>query len=124
MSEIDSVGINRASHLPVTKGSIKENFSQLTASEKLRLRIATVIALLRVTHQGGPGRHPGLLVIDSPAAEEVADLNLDQMLKELVSLASEIDRLQVILATTRQSAVEAAIEPAKTIFVPSGSYLW
>jgi hypothetical protein len=124
MTDVDSARINRASHLPVKKGEVQENFSDLSASEKLRLRIATVIALLRVTSVSGPGRHPGLLVIDSPAAEEVADPNLDQMLQELVSLAEEIPRLQVFIATTRTSAVEAAIPAGQVKFVPAGHYLW
>lgn len=72
MIQIDSVAIDRTSSLPVTK----QPFSDLSSSEKLRLRIATVIALLRVTQSGQPGRHPDLLVIDSPAADEVADTNL------------------------------------------------
>lgn len=76
MIQIDSVAIDRTSSLPVTKGDVKQPFSDLSSSEKLRLRIATVIALLRVTQSGQPGRHPDLLVIDSPAADEVADTNL------------------------------------------------
>lgn len=124
MTEIDSVAIDRTSSLPVTKGAVQQSFSELTPSEKLRLRIATVIALLRVTQSGQPGRHPGLLVIDSPASEEVADPNLDQMLAELLSLAAQNGRLQVLLATTRTGAVAAALPAEQIRFVPDGQYLW
>jgi hypothetical protein len=41
-----------------------------------------------------------------------------------VSLATEIPRLQVFIATTRTPAVDAAIQPAQTKFVPAGQYLW
>lgn len=122
--QIDSVAIDRSSRLPVTKGDVRQPFSGLSASEKLRLRIATVIALLRVTQAGQPGRHPGLLVIDTPAADEVADTNLDQMLAELVSLAEQDHRLQVLLATTRADAAAAALSPERIRFVPEGEYLW
>jgi septum formation topological specificity factor MinE len=122
--QIDSVAIDRRSSLPVMKGDVKQPFSDLSASEKLRLRIATVIALLRVTQSGQPGRHPGLLVIDSPAADEVADTNLDQMFAELLSLAEQSDRLQVLLATTRADAAAAALPTEQVRFVPEGEYLW
>jgi hypothetical protein len=124
MIQIDSVAIDRTSSLPVTKGDVKQPFSDLSSSEKLRLRIATVIALLRVTESGQHGRHPGLLVIDSPAADEVADTNLDQMLAELLSLASQSDRLQVLLATTRADATASALPAEQVRFVPDGEYLW
>jgi hypothetical protein len=121
---VDKVGINRAARLPVTKGDIEEPFSALSPSEKLRLRVATVIALLRVAEQGGPARHPGLIVIDSPASEEVADANLDEMLRELETLAGQVSHLQVLLATTRTEAVTAALPSDNLRLVRHAEYLW
>jgi hypothetical protein len=124
MTDIEAVKLDRRAALPVTKHGITQPFGEVSPSEKLRLRIATVIALLRVAQVGGPARHPGLIVIDSPAAEEVADANLDEMLTELESLAGDIGRLQVLLATTRADAVAAALPPERIKHVPEGHTLW
>lgn len=124
LQSITELSIDRAARLPVTKGTVQENFSKLTSSEKLRLRVATVIALLRVVEKGGPARHPGLIVIDSPAAEELAEANLDEMLKELTVLSSNSEHLQVLIATTRTDAVAAALESEHVRFVPHGEFLW
>ncbi|WP_372351725.1 hypothetical protein [Streptomyces sp. KL116D] len=42
--------------------------------------------------------HPGLLLIDSPKAEEVQDLDIRRLLRELAELASK-NHLQVLITT-------------------------
>lgn len=122
--QIDAVKIDRAGHLPVTKGEVRQSFGGeggLSPSEKLRMRVAVVVAMLRVSR---PVSHPGLIVIDSPAAYEVADENLAHMLEQLEKLTAGTDRLQVLLATTRTDAVDAAIPAEQVRFVPRGQFLW
>ncbi|GAA3832652.1 hypothetical protein GCM10022226_62420 [Sphaerisporangium flaviroseum] len=58
----------------------------LTEGEQLRLKIVTTIALLRHGFRSGVGRHPGLLLVDSPGAEEVDSGDLRHMLEDLVVL--------------------------------------
>ena len=122
--KIDAVKIDRRGALPVMKGEVRQNFGGeggLTPSEKLRLRVATVIAMLRVAR---PISHPGLIVIDSPAGGEVALENLGHMLEQLEQLTAGTDRVQVLLATTRTDAVAAAIPQERVRFVPKGQFLW
>jgi hypothetical protein len=123
LTMIDKVTINRAARLPAMIDGVEVPFGQQQPSEKLRLRIATIIALLRVGERGGPARHPGLIVIDSPAAEEVADVNLAQMLAALVELSSSSE-IQVLLATIRTDAVGEALPRDHIRFVPTGEKLW
>ncbi len=123
LHDITAVKLDRAARMRVHKATATAPtwFSKLNLGERLRLKIATVIALLRVGH---PSRHPGLVVLDSPAAEEVAELNLDLMLRELVSLADERDDLQILVATIRTESLNEALPGEHIRYVPAGERLW
>ncbi len=91
MQDVEDVKLKRNAHVDFQKGGSASNFGGLSAGERLRVRIATVIALLQASKQFGAGRHPGLLVIDSPSKEEMADANVEEMLEALSTLAAEVD---------------------------------
>lgn len=98
-------------------------FGEVTKGERLRLRIATAVALLRVGKVLGVGRHPGLLVVDSPGAEETDDSNLEALLKELRSVAEEVS-LQVFVSSAKASEVLTLLAPANCRVAAKGEYLW
>lgn len=97
MRDVEEVALKRNAHVDLRKGGSESNFGRLSAGERLRVRIATVIALLQASKQFGAGRHPGLLVIDSPAKEEMADANVEEMLDSLSELAEVVD-VQLFIA--------------------------
>ncbi len=72
--------------LRVTIGGVDSNYGDLTAGEQLRLRIATLVGLLRIGTQLGIGRFPGLLMIDSPGSEEMVTDDAAEILGELVAI--------------------------------------
>jgi hypothetical protein len=120
LADITAVRLDRGARMAVDKGEVHTTFSKLNLGERLRLKVATVIALLRVGH---PSRHPGLIVIDSPAAEEMSDVNLDLMLAEIVKLAADQNDLQVLIATTRTDALTVLPEGHARL-VGAGERLW
>ena len=81
------------------------SFGRRSPGEKLRLKLAMVIALLRVGERLGIGRHPGLLLVDSPGGEEMVELDVGNVLKELDDLCKEIP-----------SSRSSAPRPALTMF--------
>jgi endogenous inhibitor of DNA gyrase (YacG/DUF329 family) len=83
-------------HLPVIKGGHEEKFGGLNAGERLRLKIALIVGLLRAGAQTGRGRHPGLLVVDDLTTHEI---NPDDAAKIAQSL-SAIEGLQFLTAST------------------------
>jgi hypothetical protein len=87
---LQSVEINRATHLKIRKGDADTNYSSCTPGERLRLRLAVVIAMLRVADQHQVGRHPGLLMIDSLGAEETEASNLGQFMEALAEVTNEL----------------------------------
>lgn len=91
MRDVEDVKLKRSAAVDLRKGGSESTFGRLSAGERLRVRIATVIALLQASRQFGAGRHPGLLLIDSPAKEEMADANVEEMLEALAELATSVD---------------------------------
>lgn len=124
MRDVESVKLTRAAHVRVSKGGSVSNWSELAAGEQLRLRIATVVALVRTAREHGVGRHPGLLFVDSPGREEVQDQNLGDMLGELARLADETPDLQVFVAMRGIEAAERAIGAERLLAAGLGATLW
>lgn len=113
MRDVESVRLTRAAHVRVSKGGSVSNWGELAAGEQLRLRIATVVALVRTAQEFGVGRHPGLLFVDSPGREEVQDQNLGDMLGELARLAQDTPNLQIFVAMRGIEAAQKAIRPER-----------
>ena len=107
VQNLDSVKLDRAGKVNAVKAGVKTPFKRLSRGDRLRLRIATVIALLRVGADRGVATHPGLLLIDSVAAEEVAEVPARTLIAELQAIAAELPELQVVLTTAQPELVDA-----------------
>jgi hypothetical protein len=125
ITALERVQIDRAAHLKVWKGGAgPENFGDLSPGERLRLRLATVIAILRVAERHGVGRHPGLILIDSPGGEEAKQQNVAALLKELEVLTTELPYLQIIVASAQAPLVQELLEPSRIRIARAGAFVW
>jgi ABC-type ATPase involved in cell division len=89
------------------------------------LRIAVVVALLRIGHRHGIATHPGLLLIDSPRAEEVQDHDAVALLAALERLCIETPGLQILVTTADEDLVHRALTESTVIAPPGpGQPLW
>ncbi|WP_121664785.1 AAA family ATPase [Metabacillus litoralis] len=117
LSQINKFGLTNVTDVVISKnldiqflqnGELNK-FSELTEGEQLRAKIAFYLGLMLLDINYGMGRHPRLLIIDSPGKEEVIS-------KDLISLASifkEIeesysDKLQIIIGTALEELVDAS----------------
>jgi hypothetical protein len=123
VQHLDSVGLNRAGHVNAVKAGVKTAFKRLSRGDRLRMRIATVIALLRVGAARGVATHPGLLLIDSVAAEEVTEVPARTLIAELQALSKELPGLQVVLTTAQPELVEGLV-PRERLITSSGEHLF
>lgn len=121
---LEEVEVTAQAQMAVTKGGRQTTFSKLTSGERLRLRLATAIALLRVGKELNIGRHPGLLIVDSPGSEEIADPDLAKLLSELKAVSDNLPELQVFIATANANAVESVMDKEKCLIAPKGENLW
>lgn len=124
MDGLERVEIDRAGRLKVFKdGGAQDWFKNQPAGGRLRLRIAVVIALLRVGARHQISSHPGLLLIDSPKAEEVQDLNAHTLVAEMDKLATA-EGLQIIITTTDAALARDVLRDERIIQAADGKPLW
>ncbi|MHA6667751.1 hypothetical protein ACX3O0_02660 [Homoserinimonas sp. A447] len=121
ISNLENATLQANAQLPVVKGGEKTPFGKLTDGEKLRLKIALVVSLLDVGTTSGLGRHPGLLIVDSLAAEELNRENGELLLRELNRVA-QTHGLQVITSTAHSELV-AAVLPDEAMQRPTAEDL-
>ena len=105
MTSISSVKLTSTPHLKLNKDGVEINYSKCTDGEKLRLKIAAIIALISIAEQKGIGRHPGLLLIDSPKREEITEKDIKNLVGGLAFLTNELPHMQIILAATSSPSI-------------------
>jgi hypothetical protein len=113
-----------AAQLRLRIGGAESSFSSRTGGERLRLRLATGIALLRVGHELGVGRHPGLLLIDSPGGEEMVEGDLAAILSELQTICEQLPDLQIICASARAEEVREVVPTDHIVHGPEYGEVW
>lgn len=122
-TNITGVKLKGNGNMDIYKGGADTTYSGLTNGEKLRIKLAAVIALIELGHHDGVGRHPGLLFVDSPAAEEIPEENLKIMLQAMISVAEKTD-LQIVVATTHGQML-SEILPKPNLLVANGTdFVW
>lgn len=105
-------------------GGADTNFSSRSGGERLRLRLATVIGLLRVGERLGIGRHPGLLLVDSPGGEEMVEGDVATILRQLKAVCDDVPELQVVVATARAAEVREVVDEVNIIHGPNYGEVW
>lgn len=124
IANLESVELDRRGGMKVTTAGVEDRFSQLTGGERLRLRVAVVVALLRIGHRSGVGSHPGLILLDSPGSDELTVENEATLLRELDSLKLEHVTLQVVVASAEPGAVIGHIDDSQVFAKLDGGPLW
>lgn len=124
MRDVESVTLKRNAHVNVVKGGSLSKWKDLSPGEKLRLRIATVIALSRGAQSLGMGRHPGFLLIDSPGREEMQPEHLHETISELVKLTQDYPDYQMFIAMTGHPSDLTSVPHDRIRHAKKGDFLW
>ncbi|WP_438025750.1 large ATP-binding protein [Sorangium sp. So ce233] len=124
MVNITEATLKGNTHLRLVKGEKETGYGDCTEGEKLRLKVAAVLAMIRVAEEGGVGRHPGLLMIDSPGAQEVAREDLDELISGLQEASKEFEHLQVFIAAMSSPAVLKHVPTDRMRYAKGGDPLW
>jgi hypothetical protein len=110
--------------LRLEKGGAEINYGRLSIGDQLRCKISLVVALMKVAQQRGVGRHPGILLIDTPGAQEVAVDDLKEMASGLAALCHDLPTLQVFVATARVPEFGAVVPAERARIAGPGSAVW
>lgn len=124
MENLSKASLKGNASLSLTKGGVATSYSRVTEGEKLRLKVATVLAMIEVAEARGIGRHPGLLMIDSPAAQEVSSIDVDYLIAGLQKVSTKLPHLQVFIAGISSKAITDHIPKTHRCEVSGKAYLW
>ncbi|UOZ03504.1 ATP-binding protein [Amycolatopsis sp. WQ 127309] len=123
MTSLQSVEINRSAQLKVVKGGVEKPFGDQDPGAQLRLRIAVIVALLRVGTRHGISTHPGLILVDSPKAEEIQPADATIIFRELNRLA-KAEGIQVLITTADFDLAAETLPADSVIAAKRGQPLW
>lgn len=124
MPNVSEMQLDNGGRLKVKQGGATEWFSNLTMGERLRIKIAVALAAVEVARKRGHGRHPGLMVIDSPASEEVVDKDFEAMLDSVSAAALEMGDVQIIIGTTARPSVQAVVPVEHRLHAKGDDYVF
>jgi len=124
MHSLSKAQLRGNANLILTKGGAETSFSKVTKGERLRLKVATVLAMIQVGERRGVGRHPGLIMIDSPAAQEIAPEDLRELLSGLKDIRDELPHLQIFVAGVTSKAMIDHVPESHRREATNGGYLW
>lgn len=124
MHNLSDASLKGNGNLSLVKGGVATSYSKVTEGEKLRLKVATVLAMIEVAEQRGIGRHPGLLMIDSPAAHEVSPEDLAELVSGLQLISQELPHLQVFVAGLTSTAITTHIPSDRRREATNSGFLW
>lgn len=110
--------------LQLVKGGSPATFTTVNKGEQLRLKIAVVVALLRVGGRSGVNRHPGVLFIDSFAREEMSAANAISTLEALQSVADEFD-VQIVTSSANGNLLSQVLPDGSVrMATADDDYMW
>lgn len=124
MEALSAAELRGNMNLLLVKGGQNTSYSKVTEGEKLRLKVATVLAMISVAEEQGIGRHPGLLMIDSPGAQEVSPKDLEELIAGLEEVSKEFAHLQVFVAALASRAITRHVSPERTRQAKGEAPLW
>lgn len=110
--------------LKIVKDGGETSFSKVSKGEQLRLKVIATIALISVAEERKLGRHPGFLIIDSPAAQEVNREDLNNLIAGLENLCKELPHLQIIVASVANETLLEHIPMTHRKYAEGDKFLW
>jgi len=119
-----SIELSSVPTLTINKDGTMTSFSKVSPGEKLRLKVIALLALISVAEKRGVGRHPGFLIIDSPASQDVAEKDLQELIGGLQELTVELPYLQVIIASKANPVLLELIPESNRKYANGDDFLW
>ncbi|WP_353100830.1 hypothetical protein [Myroides odoratus] len=124
LKQYKNIKLNGQPSLKIEKDGGGTSFSRVSKGEQLRLKVIATIALISVAEERKVGRHPGFLIIDSPAAQEVNKEDLNNLIKGLESLCDELPHLQIVIASVANETLLEYIPEKRRKYAKGDEFLW
>ncbi|WP_238191797.1 FUSC family protein [Methylobacterium frigidaeris] len=105
VQNIESMDWGTGGAMRIVQGRAQTSFGKLSPGENLRVRIAAALAVIEVARQRMYGRHPGLLVLDSPGAQEMAPADFAALLSRVHGAIESAGDIQIIVGARAEPAL-------------------
>lgn len=125
-------GVKNVANMEMTSGGVlwihqggsKTSFTKLADGERLRVRVAAALAVVEVARVRGYGRHPGLLVLDSPAAQEMSANDFAALLASVQDTVRQTERIQIIVGAVARPEIAQVVPIEQRIHARGESFLF
>jgi hypothetical protein len=95
----------KLSKISIRQGNTDTTFTKLNEGEKLRFRTAAALAAIETAKWSGVGRHPGFVVLDSPAAQEMSEDDFASLLANLTKVLETNTDMQIIVGAVMRPKI-------------------
>lgn len=123
MANLTQVSLSGNTAMKVTKGGSTNAYGKTERGEKVRLKLATAIALIQQGRNEGVGRHPGLLIVDSPGAEEINQDDFDTMI-EALNREAEAAEIQIFIGTRHTDELIDLLGESRCRIGRGNNFVW
>jgi hypothetical protein len=114
----------KSNKVDIMQGGTSLPFGKLNKGENLRFRIAAALAAVETAKWSGVGRHPGLLVLDSPAAHELSKEHYSAVLAGLQSLVKDRPDVQIVVGALMSEQISEAVSSQHLRYAKQGDKLF
>lgn len=130
LSEINEFGLTSITEIKITANfdiQYKQNgefisFDDIAEGEQLRAKIAFYLSLIQLDIEYNFGRHPRLLIIDSPGKEEADSKYLEGLSSVLKSIEARFGtELQILIGTAERSLTNVVDHE---LIIPGDTYVF
>lgn len=122
---ISDVTCSPVGTLSLQKNGVHVRFSQVNnPGERLRIKLAFFLAMMRLGRVKGAGRHPSFLMIDQPGSDEIVDTDFEALARVLCEIDQQFtDEVQVLCFTARPQFAAASASD-KVYGAQAGKYVF
>jgi hypothetical protein len=124
IENLERLTIDGGTRMKLSKGGQQPYFSSQTAGERVRLKVAATLAILKIAETEGVGRHPGLLLVDSPGANEMVAPDYEKLITGLADLATELPHLQIFITGIDKPTIRDRVPCSNVRYAEGDEYLW
>lgn len=104
LPSITNIYIDKVFNIEYTQNGTRIKFEDIAEGEQLRVKLAFYLSIIQLDIQKNYGKHPRLLIIDSPAKEEGDNKYLEGLTAVLIDIEKRYaDKLQILIGTAERN---------------------